>query len=115
MKPGDHADVTRRFSAQDIADFVALSGGPQTDHVPEPLIGALFSYLPGVKLPGPGTNYLKQSLRFTTRARLEPPLTVRVEITRLRDTGLVDLSTTCCLPDGTLLCSGRVLVRDTDA
>lgn len=32
--------------------------------VPEPLIAGLFSTLLGVRLPGPGTNYLKQELGF---------------------------------------------------
>ena len=84
MKPGDFAEVTRRYAGADMAEFADLAGGALPDHVPEPLIGALFSYLLGVKLPGFGTNYLKQSLNFRGAAPLDVPLTARVEITRLR-------------------------------
>ncbi|PTX02815.1 phosphate acetyltransferase [Pararhodobacter aggregans] len=115
MKVGDSAEVTRRYSAGDMADFAALAGGDLPGHVPEPLIGALFSYLLGVELPGSGTNYLKQSLDFRGAAPLDVPLTARVEITRLRpEKHLVDLATTCRLPDGTLVCEGRALVLAKD-
>ncbi len=113
MNPGDFAETTRAYTAQDMADFAALTGStePLPDRVPEPLIAALFSYLLGVDLPGFGTNYLKQSLHFHAPAPLGQPLTARVEITRLRpDKHLVDLATTCRLADGTLICDGRALV-----
>ena len=65
MKLGDSAEIKRRVNAQDVIDYTALSHHTiADDRVPEPLIGALFSYLLGVKLPGRGTNYLKQDTRF---------------------------------------------------
>jgi len=116
MKLGDFADITRSFSARNIADFTVLA--PVVEHanaVPEPLIAALFSYLLGVRLPGPGTNYLKQSLAFHAAAPLDEPLTARVEITRLRpEKRLVDLRTTCHDSAGRLLADGRALVLAKD-
>ena len=115
MKLGTVASCTRIYTANDIAEFAALAAGGPVNHVPEPLIGALFSYLLGVELPGYGTNYLKQSLHFHRPAPLDVPLTARVEITRLRpEKHLADLATTCHLPDGTLICEGRALVRVRD-
>lgn len=115
MKVGDYAEVTRSYSKADIAAFAELAGTDQTTHVPEPLIGALFSYLLGVELPGFGTNYLKQEMRFVASAPLGMPLTARVEITRLRpDKHLVDLAATCRMADGTLICEGRSLVLAKD-
>lgn len=109
---GQSAEVTRRFSADDLTRYTALGGHAVADEsVPEPLINALFSYLLGVKLPGIGTNYLKQESNFIVRAGLGDALTARVEITRLRpDKDLVDLRTTCHSGDGTLVCDGRALV-----
>ena len=117
MTPGDAAEVTRRFGAADIAAFAAVAGSAPDDiaTVPEPLIAALFSYLLGVRLPGPGTNYLKQAMQFLGPAPLDVDLTARVEVTRLRpEKHLVDLRTTCRLPDGRLICDGRALVLARD-
>jgi 3-hydroxybutyryl-CoA dehydratase len=112
VKIGDCADVSRTFSAQDLHDYAGLSDHEASaERVPEPLIGALFSYLLGVKLPGMGTMYLKQETRFLRDARIGEPLTAKVEITRLRpDKQLADLSTTCRDANGQLIASGRALV-----
>lgn len=116
MQIGSRASVTRSFSQADVAAFHGLAATrDSTGSVPEPLIGALFSYLLGVELPGFGTNYLKQELRFEGQARIGEPLTATVEITRMRpEKYLVDLATTCADGHGTVICSGRalVLVRD---
>ncbi len=113
LEIGQSAELARCFTERDMHDFAQLSGGdgtvPQT--VPGPLIGALFSYLLGVKLPGPGTNYLKQSLEFLSPAPLGADLIASVRITRLRpEKHLVDLETLCETPDGTRICQGRALV-----
>jgi acyl dehydratase len=112
MRIGDSVEVTRAFTLQDLQDYTGLSGHKTPgEQVPEPLIGALFSYLLGVQLPGLGTNYLKQEIRFPATAKVGETLTARVEITRLRpDKQLVDLSTTCQQTDGRLIASGRALV-----
>lgn len=119
MHVGKSSETTRSYSRDDLAGFAALTGGATGDtvgdSVPEPLIGALFSYLLGVHLPGFGTNYLKQEMRFLAPAPLDRPLTARVEITRLRpEKHLVDLATTCRTADGTLICEGRALVLARD-
>jgi acyl dehydratase len=113
VKIGDRARVTRIFQPEDVAALAALAGGQCADRntVPEPLIGALFSYLLGRELPGFGTNYLKQQMRFLRPARLGEPITATVEITRIRpDKHLVDLATACTSANGTVLCDGRALV-----
>lgn len=120
MKVGDSARVTRRYTTEDITAFAALAGvAPETiRHVPEPLIGALFSYLLGVELPGRGTNYLKQELAFAEPIPLDAEVTASVAITRLRpDKHLCDLATTLTDTAGRMLAGGRalVLVKDVDA
>lgn len=106
------AALTRCFSARDVAEYAALGGhAAAPDTVPEPLIGALFSRLLGMDLPGLGTNYLKQETRHHAPARLGEPLTARVAVTRLRpEKHLVDLATLCHGADGRLLAEGRALV-----
>jgi 3-hydroxybutyryl-CoA dehydratase len=112
LQLGKSAQARRSFTAGDVADYIALGGQrPSDDVVPEPLIGAMFSCLLGVKLPGLGTNYLKQESEFKVAAHIDEPLTARVEITRLRpEKHLVDLRTTCRNANGDLICTGRALV-----
>ena len=112
IKTGDTARIKRRYSAADLAEYEALGGAATAGgYVPEPLIGALFSYLLGVKLPGLGTNYLKQETRFHAPARIGEELTASVRVTRLRpEKHLVDLATTCRNADGDIICDGRALV-----
>jgi 3-hydroxybutyryl-CoA dehydratase len=115
MQVGQSATVGRSYSRTDLEGFASLSGSDVPVTVPEPLIAALFSYLLGVELPGPGTNYLKQELRFLAQASPETELTARVEITRLRtDKHLVDLWATCTDANGVLICEGRSLVKAKD-
>jgi acyl dehydratase len=120
IRVGDSAAVTRRYTADDLAGFAALAGVPadSVDQVPEPLIGALFSYLLGVKVPGPGTNYLKQDIVFSQPVPLGEACTATVTVTRLRpDKHLCDLATVLTGADGRRLAEGRalVLVRDVGA
>ena len=112
LELGQVAEVSRAFTAHDVLNYVTLGGHDATgDAVPEPLINALFSYLLGVKLPGQGTNYLKQDSEFLRAATVGDTLTARVEISRIRpEKHLVDLVTSCSASDGSAICRGRALV-----
>lgn len=114
MKIGDSAEVTRAFSVADLENYARLcdhKGAVESDRVPGPLIGALFSYLLGVKLPGMGTMYMKQETRYKPGATIGQPLHAKVEIIRLRpEKHLVDLQTTCRLDSGKIIAEGRALV-----
>ena len=76
---GDSASLTRTFTQEDVQAFALLSGDVNPSHVdPAYAAGerfhqvvahgmwsaALLSNLLGTRLPGPGTVYLAQSLRF---------------------------------------------------
>ncbi|UWR08451.1 MULTISPECIES: phosphate acetyltransferase [Ruegeria] len=114
LKVGQSAHIARRYTEEDIRAFTSLSGG-KSEGVPEPLLAALFSYLLGVELPGSGTNYLKQDLKFNAAAPLDTVLTAQVSITKLRpEKHLVDLWASCTTPDGTVICEGRSLVKAKD-
>ena len=115
MELGQRAEITRTFTSADLAGYQQLAQVEGPQHVPEPLIAALFSYLLGVKLPGPGTNYLKQEIRFVAQAGCDQPLTASVEVTRLRpEKQIVDLWARACLQDGTVVAEGRSLVKYAD-
>lgn len=115
MQVGQSASISRSYSRADLEDFAGLSGTAVPASIPKPLIAALFSYLLGVELPGPGTNYLKQDLKFLAAASPDTELTAKVEITRLRpEKHLVDLWATCIDANGVLVCEGRSLVKAKD-
>ena len=113
LQRGQAAVHERVFDAADLAAWARLASLPTAPTtVPGPLIAALFSYLLGERLPGHGTNYLKQSLEFHEAPRPGEALRAAVVVSRLRgDKALVDLDTTCHGADGRKLCSGRALVR----
>jgi 3-hydroxybutyryl-CoA dehydratase len=113
MKLWDRVETTRSYRREDARAFATLAGlgSPALEAVPEPLVNALFSYLLGVKLPGAGTNYLKQETRFLAPAPYDEELTASVEVTRMRpDKHLVDLETICRRPNGEIVARGRALV-----
>jgi len=69
---GQRVELSRSFDAREVAEFAALVGGELDtgEHVPSGLVGGLFSTLLGTRLPGRGTNWMKQTLRFRGRARV---------------------------------------------
>ena len=123
---GQEAHASRTFTANDVAAYRTLSGdaglafgtADSAVTVPGPLLSGMFSDLLGTQLPGPGTNWLKQSLRFPAVAEVGERVTAVVQITRLRpEKALVNLRTTCVTSAGTLVCEGEalVLVKDLTA
>jgi 3-hydroxybutyryl-CoA dehydratase len=110
---GQSASLTRAFSVAEVVEFSAAfgDGEPARTHVPAGLIGGLISTLLGTRLPGRGTNWMKQMLCFAAAARIGEPLTATVEIVRLRpDKKLVNLRTICVNAAGDLVCDGEALV-----
>src|SRR5438270_12015694 len=110
---GQRATLERVFAARDVADFAALVGGnlDGDEHVPTGLVGGLFSTLLGTTLPGRGTNWMKQTLRFRSRARVGERLTAEVVIVRLRPhKRLVNLSVSGVTDAGATACEGAALV-----
>jgi acyl dehydratase len=113
---GQSASLTRTFTAEDVAEYRALTGDTTVpDRVPGPLLGGLLSCLLGTELPGRGTNWLKQSYRWLAPAPIGLPITATVEITRLRpDKNLVNLRDTFVTSIGEVIGEGETLVGVSD-
>jgi phosphate acetyltransferase len=93
---GDSASLVRTLTRDDISLFAVMSGDVNPAHVDEEYArsdmfhtiiahgmwgGALISTLLGTRLPGPGTIYLGQTLRFTRPVALGDTITVSVKAT----------------------------------
>jgi acyl dehydratase len=115
---GQTALAKRTFTEQDLAEYAALTGAPnrvRSDTIPGPLLGGMFSLLLGTRLPGRGTNWLKQKLAFPAPAHVGEEITATVEIIRLRpEKDLVNLRTVCADPAGVIVCEGEALVMVKD-
>jgi acyl dehydratase len=130
MRIGQRAETRRTFTVADMIEYVSLtedavpfftdvecarSLGLEGAMVPSALLGGLFSYLLGTRLPGPGTNYLKQRLVYPAPACVEQELVASVEIVRIRpEKQLVNLRTICTNPSDQVVCHGEALVLVSD-
>jgi acyl dehydratase len=130
LEVGQRHELKRAFSADDLAEYADLTGdhnplvvdaayarraGLQAAMVPGGLLAGLFSTILGTKLPGQGTNYLKQSLVYLAPAFPGQRLTASAQIVRIRpEKQLVNLATICAVPSGEVVCAGEALVLVSD-
>jgi len=126
LRLGARASGERAFSLADLDEYGDLVGdrnpifrddgaararGFMGRIVPGPLLAGMFSDLLGTRLPGRGTGWMKQALRFPAPAYAGDKLSATVAITRLRaDKELVNLSTRVLAADGRVVCDGMALV-----
>lgn len=127
-RPGAHASVTHVFTRDDIAEYARLSGDDNPVHLDPAaaraagfddvithgaLVIGLFSRLLGTQLPGPGTIYLGQELRFSRPAYPEVAVTAHVEVVSVReDKPVVTLRTWAEAAEATVIDgTATVLVR----
>ncbi|MCU0636748.1 MAG: MaoC family dehydratase [Gemmatimonadaceae bacterium] len=123
---GASAEVARRVDDAEIVAFAALSGDHNPIHLDDAagaasrfggriahgMLSATFiSATLATVLPGPGTIYLSQSLRFVRPVRLGDTVTTRVEVLELIPAKRrVRLATTCRTQEGAIVIDGEALV-----
>lgn len=101
------------FLPEEDGDF---DGKPDA-YAPSIWLASLISAVLGNKLPGPGTFYNAQSLRFVGRAKAGDSLVARATLVRKQSEGrLAFFETTVCLQDGTPIIEGEaeVVAPDTE-
>ncbi len=120
---GEEASITRVVTPDDLIVFAHASGNlnpknlpgsaadpDDTPSVPSMWIGSLFSAVLGNLLPGPGTLYVSQTLRFHARAHIGDALKVSVRVEELRPPATVVLQTRVNR-GGELIADGTAEVR----
>ena len=123
---GETAFIERTLTAEDIQLFAVLSGDVNPQHLDAQfaastrfhgviahgmLGGALISAVLGTRLPGPGTIYLGQSLRFLHPVHIGDTLTIRVTVSaRDEASKRLRLDCSCVNHDGKTVISGEAEV-----
>jgi 3-hydroxybutyryl-CoA dehydratase len=122
---GDKATYSRQVTEADVQQFAVISGDDNPAHTDEAwasktrfgtriahgiLSAGYISAVLGTKLPGPGTIYLSQSLKFTAPVKFGSTITATVEVVEVIDGKRLRLRTTCHDQAGTLVLEGEALV-----
>ena len=122
IRIGDSASLTRTLTRTDVKTFAVISGDLNPTHVDDDFVrahgdgrlvahsmlaGALISSVLGNELPGPGTRYVKQDLRFLRALSEDETLTATVTVRgKNRDHGTVTLDCRCTGSAGDVVAEG---------
>ena len=77
------------------------------------LVSGLISAVLGNKLPGPGSIYMGQELKFTAPVYIGDTITATCEIIEtIPEKGRIKLSTVCTNQDGKVVITGTALIMN---
>ncbi|MBP1467320.1 MaoC family dehydratase [Candidatus Chloroploca sp. M-50] len=123
---GQHASMRKTITEADVVLFASVSGDQNPVHIDDlaaqdsrfgrriahgMLAAGLISAVLGMRLPGPGTIYLKQSLNFLKPIYINDTITTTVEVTELReDKPIATLATRVINQNGETVVDGESLV-----
>jgi 3-hydroxybutyryl-CoA dehydratase len=126
MQVGQSAEFSKTVTESDVVLYAGISGDFNPAHVNAVeaaksrfggriahgmLSAGFISACIAMKLPGPGTIYLTQSLKFTRPVRIGDTVTARVEVLEWNETKRrARLATTCRNQDGDVVIEGEALV-----
>ena len=126
LKVGDKAEFSKTISESDVYLYAGITGDFNPAHVDEEyarntffegriahgmLTAGFISTVLANQLPGPGTIYVSQELRFLAPVRMGDTLTARAEVVEIiPDKNKVRLKTTCVIQDGTMVLEGEAVV-----
>ena len=123
---GDVAELAKTVTESDIVLFAGITGDFNAVHIDAEaakksvfgeriahgmLSAGFISAVLGMRLPGPGSIYLSQTLRFTKPVRIGDTVTARVEVLEvLTAKRRVRLATSCRNQNGEIVVDGEAVV-----
>ena len=122
---GDSASFTKTVTETDIILYAGISGdfNPahiDSEHAKDSMFGqriahgmlsaSFISNVLGTQLPGPGTIYMSQSLKFLSPVHIGDTVTATVTVTSVDERRRATLDTICTNQDGVQLVKGEALV-----
>lgn len=126
IKIGDKAFVEKTISESDVYLFAGITGDLNPAHVNQKqseqtifkgriahgiLVSGLISTCLGMYLPGPGTIYMGQQLKFTAPVYIGDTITAEVEVVETNlEKNRIKVKTTCTNQNGKMVIDGEALV-----
>ena len=126
LKVGDAAEFTKTVTETDVYLYAGITGDLNPAHINQSYAAGTFfkgrsahgmltagfiSSILGMQLPGPGTIYLGQELKFLAPVRMGDTITARAEVVEIiKEKNRLRLRTTCRNQEGTLVLDGEALV-----
>jgi len=126
LEVGQSAEFSKTVTEADVVLYAGITGDVNPVHIDHEaarksifrgpvahgmLSAGFISTVLGTRLPGPGTVYLSQSLRFVAPVRIGDTVTARVEVTELRpEKRRAVLRTECQNQDGETVLTGEATV-----
>jgi len=123
---GDKASFQKTISESDVYLFAGISGDYNPAHINEVeavntifkgrishglLTASLISSVLGMQLPGPGTIYLGQNLRFIAPVKIGDTVKAEVEVILINnEKNQITLQTNCINQDGKIVIKGDATV-----
>lgn len=131
IKLGDKASTEKTISESDVYLFAGITGDLNPAHVSQVaaeksmfkgriahgiLVSGLISKVLGMQLPGPGTIYLSQDLKFVAPVRFGDTVTAEAEVIEvIPEKNRIRLKTTCTNQDGKTVITGEAVVMPPQA
>jgi|WetSurSiteA1Bulk_404760.scaffolds.fasta_scaffold265402_1 3-hydroxybutyryl-CoA dehydratase len=125
MKIGDHAEMTKVISEEDVHLFARITGDCNPVHTsPEYaaktrfgeriahglLTAGLISAVIAMKLPGPGCVYLSQNLVFLAPVKIDDEITARAEVLEIIEERRYRMQTQCFNQRSEMVVDGEALI-----
>jgi 3-hydroxybutyryl-CoA dehydratase len=126
IKLFETCEFSKTISESDVYLYAGVTGDLNPAHINEEyarqtffktriahgmLIAGFISTVVAMRLPGPGTIYIRQELNFLAPVRIGDTVTARVEVIEIMsEQKHLRLKTTCTKQDGTVVVDGEAVV-----
>lgn len=125
IKIGDSASFTKTITESDVYTYAGITGDLNPAHINEVeagkgifktrvahgmLTAGLISAVLGMQLPGPGTIYLGQELKFTKPVYFGDTITAKVEVAEIVKEKILKMKTICTNQKGEIVLEGMATV-----
>jgi acyl dehydratase len=126
LKVGDSASMIKSFTTEDVINFAKITGDQNPIHLDEEyaastsfekrivhgmLVSGLISAVLGMKLPGPGSIYINQTLNFRAPVYLNDQITATAVAKKIRtDKPIATFETICINQEKKVVIEGEAVL-----